>query len=121
MPPKPNARNWNDVQTAIATTAIVTTIGLWNLFATPDTTVTAQAPEPATLPPTEHPPATQEPVSMPQVKILFTQAAPQLVTASQQQQAQPQIKKKKKNNNHNNSSTNSNNAGSPSVTQTRSS
>jgi hypothetical protein len=117
MPPKPNARKWNDVETAIATAAIVTTIGLWNLFATPAKTVTAQAPEPTTLPPTEPPVASQEPVSMPQVKIMFTQAAPQLVPAPQQQQAQPQIQKKKKNNNHNNSSMNSN----TSVTQTKSS
>jgi len=115
MPSKPNVRNWNDVQTAIAAAAIVMTIGLWNLFATPAKTVTAQAPEPTTLPPTESPVASQQPVSMPQVKIMFTQSAPQLVTVSQQQQAQPQIKKKKKN------STHSNNAGSPSVTQTKSS
>ncbi len=30
MPAKSNARNWKDVQTAIATAAIVMTLGLWN-------------------------------------------------------------------------------------------
>jgi len=118
MPAKPNARNWNDVQTAIATAAIVTTIGLWNLFATPAKTVTSQAPEPtdpSVSPPTEPPVASEEPASMPQVKIMFTQVAPQTVTvaaAQQQQQPQPQIKKKKKSNN---------NGGSQSVTQTKTS
>jgi hypothetical protein len=119
MPTKPNARNWNDVQTAITTAAIVTTIGLWNLFATPTKTVTAQAPEPTIFPPTEPPVASEEPVVMPQVKIMFTQAVPQITTVQQsQQQAQPQTKKKKKNNNNN--SGGGGGAG-PSVTQTRSS
>ena len=120
MPAKPSTRNWNDVQTAIATAAIVTTLGLWNLFATPAKTVTAQAqPQEPTdnslPPPTEPPVASREPVSMPQVKIMFTQVAPQTVTvaaAQPQQQSQPQIKKKKKNNN---------NGGSQSVTQTKTS
>ncbi|MGZ9164624.1 MAG: hypothetical protein ACXW4U_05545, partial [Anaerolineales bacterium] len=89
MPAKSNARNWNDVQTAIATVAIVTTLGMWNLFAEPAKTVTAQAKEP-TLPPTE-PPVTPEPVLMPQVKIMFTQTAPQTITVQQ-----PQNEKKKK-------------------------
>jgi hypothetical protein len=118
MPAKPNARHWNDVQTAIATAAIVTTIGLWNLFATPAKTVTAQAPEPtdpSVSPPTEPPVASEAPASMPQVKIMFTQVAPQTVTvaaAQPQQQPQLQVKKKKKNNN---------NGGSQSVTQTKTS
>ena len=110
MPARPNARNWNDVQTAIATAAIVTTLGLWNLFATPEKTVTAQAEQP-TLPPTE-PPRESGPTPMPQVKIMFTPMAPQIVSSQQQQ---PEIKKKKKKNN------NSNNGGSQSVTQTKSS
>jgi hypothetical protein len=118
MPAKPNARNWNDIQTAIAAAAIVTTIGLWNLFATPAKTVTAQAPEPTDTSgptPTEPPLASEGPISMPQVKIMFTQVAPQTVTvaaAQPQQQTQPQVKKKKKNNN---------NGGSQSVTQTKTS
>lgn len=120
MPSKPNARNWNDIQTAIVATAIVTTIGLWNLFAAPAKTVTAQAPEPtdpSVSPPTEPPVEAAAPTSMPHVKIMFTQVSPQTVTvaaAQQQQQPQPQIKKKKKNGNNNN-------GGSQSVTQTKTS
>jgi hypothetical protein len=98
MPAKPNSRNWNDVQTAIATAAIVTTLGLWNLFATPAKAVIAQAEEPA-LPPTEPPVAAAQPAAaaIPQVKIMFTQVAPITVSAQQSQQ-QPQMKKKKKGN-----------------------
>jgi len=97
MPSKPNSRNWNDVQIAIATTAIVTTLGLWNLFSTPATKiVTAQVDEPITPPPPTEPPVADEPVVMPQVKIMFTQtvAQPAIVV-------QPQKVKKKKNNNNN--------------------
>lgn len=94
MPSKPNSHKWNDVQMVIATTAIATTLGLWNLFATPVKTVTATLPPP-TLPPTDPPVAPQEPVSMPQVKIMFAQGAPQ---ATLVQQPQPQVQKKKKNN-----------------------
>lgn len=121
MPAKPHARHWNDVQTAIATVTIVTTLGMWNLFATPTKTVTAQAEEPS-VPPTE-PPATPEPTlppeptPMPQVKIMFTQIAPQTITVQQ-----PQVekkKKKKKNNNNNNGG--SGGGGAVSVTQTQSS
>ena len=113
MTAKPNARNWSDVQTAIATVAIVTTLGMWNLFAAPTKTVTAQAEQP-TVPPTE-PPVTSEPTLMPQVKIMFTQTAPQTVTAQQ-----PQTKKKKKKNN-NNDNGGGGGGGSVSVTQTQSS
>jgi hypothetical protein len=109
MPARSNARNWNDVQTAIAMAAIVTTLGLWNLFATPAKTVTAKAEEP-TLPPTE-PPVTPEATLMPQVKIMFTQIAPQTTTILPQ--TQNQTKKKKK---HNDGG-----GGSVSVTQTKSS
>ena len=108
MPAKSNTRHWKDVQTAIATAAIVMTLGLWNLFAAPEKSVAVQAEKP-TVPPTEPPLAAEEPLSMPQVKIMFTQA-PQIATSQQQQ---PAIKKKKKNNNNNGSS--------QSVTQTKSS
>ena len=127
MPPKPNARKWNDVETAIATAAIVTTIGLWNLFATPAKTLIAEAQpqesnDTSVPPPTESPVTAQQPVSMPQVKIMFTPGAPQTTTIQQsQQQVQPQVRKKKKNNSNNSGSTNNANAGSPSVTQTKSS
>ena len=114
MPAKPNTHKWNDVQTVIATTAIAITLGLWNLFATPMKTATAQVENP-TIPPTEPSlAASSESAPMPQVKIMFTQVAPQTVTVSQQQQAQPQIKKKKKNNSNTN-------GGSQSVTQTKTS
>ncbi len=102
MPPKTNPRNWNDVQTAIATVSIVTTLGLWNLFATPVKTVLAQADEPA-LPPTEPPMEVEEeaaPTEIPQVKIMFTPNAPQ-ITVVQQTQAQTQTEKKKKKNKNN--------------------
>ena len=110
MSSKPNARKWNDVQTAIATTAIVTTLGLWNLVATPAKTETIQTQEPV-VPPTE-PPVSTVPTAMPQVKIMFTQAAPQNTVVQQPQT----VKKKKKNNQANNSG-----GGGGSVTQTKSS
>jgi hypothetical protein len=110
MPAKPNARDWNDVQSAIATVAIVATLGMWNLFAKPAKTVTAQVKEPAG-PPAE-PPVTLEPARMPQVKIMFTQTVPQ---TNAPQQPQNEKKKKKKNNN------NAGGSGSVSVTQTQSS
>ena len=123
MPGKPKSRNWNDVQTAIATVAIVTTLGLWNLFATPTKTVkTAESNEPVQPPPpTELPaedtsgsiaPPAMTPTAMPQVKIMFTPGVTPVVQ-QQVQQAQQPVRKKKKNNN--------NNSGSVSVTQTKSS
>jgi hypothetical protein len=107
MSPKPKARNWTDVQTVIATVAIVTTLGMWNLFATPAKTETVQVEEP-TVPPTELPFAA-EPTPVPQIKIMFTDATPQTVTNQQPENN----KKKKKNNNNNN--------GGGSVTQTKTS
>ena len=94
MASKSNSRSWNDVQIAIATTAIVATLGLWNLFSTPVKTVTAKVEEPIIPPlPTEEPPAVaNEPVVMPQVKIMFTQVAPQPSVV-----VQPQKVKKKNN------------------------
>ncbi len=104
MATKPNSRNWNDVQTAIATVAIVTTLGMWNLFAAPSKTKAAQASAP-TVPPTEPPvePAATDaptvPTAMPQVKIMFAGATPQasLQPAPVVPQVQP-VKKKNKNN-----------------------
>jgi hypothetical protein len=118
MPAKHRIRNWKDVQTAITMAAIVTTIGLWNLFATPAKTITTQAQEPTDTsmpPPTDPPMASQEGVPMPQVKVMFTQVAPQTVTiTTAQQPQQSQVRQKKKKNN--NAS-----GGSQSVTQTKSS
>jgi hypothetical protein len=104
MPPKPKLRNWNDVQIMLATISIAATLGLWNVFAEPVKTVTAQVQdEPVTPPPptTEPSPVAAEPTAMPQIlpqtKIMFTQVAPQTSNV-----VQPQKKKKKKNNNNNN-------------------
>ena len=109
MASKSKPRNWNDVQTAIATVTIVTTLGLWNLFATPAKVESVQATKPIT-PPTETPLAA-EPTPMPQIKIMFTDTAPQTVT-NQQPENTNNNKKNKKNNNNN---------GGGSVTQTKSS
>ena len=111
MPAKPKSRNWNDVQTAIATVAIVSTLGMWNLFATPSKTEITQPNEPV-VPPTE-PPVAAVPTLLPQVKIMFTpmpSAAPQTSVA---QQTQNNKKKKNKNNNDG--------GGGGSVTQTKTS
>lgn len=119
---KPNSRKWSDVQTAIATVAIVTTLGLWDLFAAPSKTKIAQSSE-LVLPPTEPPaeagflsaPASM-PTAMPQVKIMFGQATPQtsVVPQVQSNNQQVQVKRKKKNNN-------TNNGGTASVTKTKTS
>jgi hypothetical protein len=120
MPGKPKSRNWNDVQTAIATVAIVTTLGLWNLFATPSKIVkTVETSEPV-----QPPPPTESPIEngsvptampvMPQVKIMFTPGVTPVVQ-QQVQQAQQPVKKKKKNN------SNTNSGGSVSVTKTKTS
>jgi hypothetical protein len=112
MPPKPNARKWNDIQTAIATVGIVAAIGLWNLFATPSKTTTAVQTQEPIVPPTD-PPVSAEPTQMPYVKIMFTPGAPQTVS-NFQNNPQPQ-KPKKKNRNNNNG------GGGGTVTQTKSS
>jgi len=112
MPQKPNSRNWNDVQIAIATGAVVITLGLWNLFAQPAKTVTAQVVEPTTTPPPTEPPVVMQPTAIPQVKIMFTQTAPRTVVVD----TQPQKPKKKNNNNNNNGG-----GGGGTVTQTKTS
>ncbi len=100
MSAKPK-RNWNDVQIAITTAAIVTSIGMWNLFATPAKTVSTQPTDPAVPPPTDPPidtPTSSVPTALPYAKIMFTPGATQqtfIITASQQPQPQvPQPKKK---------------------------
>jgi hypothetical protein len=121
MAGKPNSRNWNDVQTAIATAAIVTTLGLWNLFATPSKTKVVQSSEPL-IPPAEPPvesapdTAASAPTALPQVKLMFAQATPQtsIQPAPDVQQAQT-VKKKK------NRTNNSSGGGSVTVTQTKTS
>jgi hypothetical protein len=100
MSAKPAKRNWNDVQTAIATAAIVTTLGMWNLFAAPSKTVTAQTQEPTQPPPTD-PPASPEPAALPYVKVIFTPMATQITNnvPSQTQQQPVKQKRKKRDNN----------------------
>ena len=124
MPGKPKSRTWNDVQTAIATVAIVTTLGLWTLFATPSKAVkTAETSEPVPPPPPTElsvgdqvaPAGPITPTAMPQIKIRFTPGVTSVVPPQVQQAQQPFKKKKKKNN------ANNNNGGSVSVTQTKSS
>ena len=100
MPPKANPRKWNDVQTTIAAVTVVATLGLWNLFAQPSKTVSAKADEAVTPPPTE-PPVVLEPTSIPQVKIMFTQVAPQPVLIDQQQNNNKKNNNKNQNNNNN--------------------
>ena len=105
MPPKPNSHKWTDIQTAIATVAVVTTLGLWNLFAQPEKKVTVQAEEPLiTPPPAEVPAAAAQPVQptampqQPQAKIMFTQVAPQVLTNNLSSQPQNTNTSKKKKN-----------------------
>ncbi|MGE5379113.1 MAG: hypothetical protein ACM3XO_28980 [Bacteroidota bacterium] len=104
MPGKPNSHKWNDVQTAIATVAIVTTLGLWNLFATPSKVAkTTQVSEPVLPPPTEPPVVDSAPTAMPYVKVIFTPGAVQTtviqpVQQPLQQQVQQTVKKKKNRN-----------------------
>lgn len=125
MPAKPK-NNWNDVQTAIATATIVTTLGMWNLFATP-----AQA-EKAEAVPTEEkksilpaPPLTEPPAgypikTRPYVKIMFTQVAPQ-TTANVQQPQEKKKKKKKKDKDDGGGGGGNGGGGAATVTQTQSS
>ncbi len=81
MANKPAPRNWNDVQTVLATMAMALSLGLWNLFAGPDRALakdnsqTALAPPP--VPPTEQP--NLAPTPLPQIKIMLGGAAPQPV------------------------------------------
>ena len=119
MPAKPNARNWNDVQTAIATVAIVTTLGLWNLFATPSKKEATSTSQPVVPPPTEPPvqsPAQSAatPTAMPPVKIMFT---PGVVPTTIVQQANQQVPAKKKKKNADNGGS----GGGGTVTQTKTS
>jgi hypothetical protein len=109
MSPKPNLRSWNDVQMSIAAVSIVATLGLWNLFAEPAKPLAA--PEEPVLPPTE-PPVASLPNPVPQIKIMFTQLAPQTTTVQQAVNNQQQKKKKKDKNNNDTGG---------SVTQTKSS
>jgi len=86
MPAKPSHRNWNDVQTAIATVAIVTTLSMWNLFAAPAKKEASQTAVPP--PPADESAVEAAPTQMPQIKIMFaTQTVPQPAAPSQPQAA----------------------------------
>lgn len=132
MPPKPNARNWNDVQTAIATAAIVTTLAMWNLFAMPAKAEKSEAaPTPEKEPVEPLPPPTEPPVGypialkssvMPYVKVMFAQVPSETaVTNVQQPQPQNPVKKKKKKNNDGGGGGGGGAAPAQTVTQTQSS
>lgn len=117
MAVKPKSRNWNDVQTALATVAVVATLGLWNLFATPSKVKAVQATEPV-LPPTEppvemEPPVAAAPTGMPQVKIMFTPGVTPTAVVQAQTNQQASVKKKRNKNNGGGTTT--------SVTQTKTS
>jgi hypothetical protein len=117
---KPKSRNWNDVQTAIAMAAIVATLAMWNVFASPSKAANAaKTSESALPPPPTEPPVevASVPTAMPLVKIIFTPGVtPTTAVVQQQVQQVQQPAKKKKNRNNNNNS-----GGSVSVTQTKSS
>jgi hypothetical protein len=91
MAPKNAPRNWNDVQTAIATAAIVTTLGMWNLFAAPSPKRSPAA-NPAAAPTEEEATVNIAPTPKPQVKIYFTPQAPGRSMVSQTGQTfQPHV------------------------------
>ena len=86
MTNKPAPRNWNDVQTVLATMAMALTLGLWNLFAGPDRALAKNndqaAVVPPIVPPTEQP--NLVPTPLPQIKIMLGGAAPQLANQPSQ-------------------------------------
>jgi hypothetical protein len=97
--------------------AIVATLAMWNVFASPAKAANAaETSESALPPPPTEPPVevASVPTAMPRVKIIFTPGVtPTAVVQQQVQQVQQPAKKKKNRNN--------NSGGSVSVTQTKSS
>jgi len=82
MANKPAPKKWNDIQVAIATISMASTLVFWNMFAGPDREAAAKrAQEQAAIPP--HPTVTAEPIVAAQPtplgdgKILFGGNAPQ--------------------------------------------
>jgi hypothetical protein len=114
MPAKPKNK-WSDVQTAIATAAIVTTLGMWNIFATPDQSGAVQAKGQDPVLPPQSPTESAAGATRPHVKIMFTQVASQTTTTVQQPQQSPTQKKKRDKNGSGGG------GGAVSVTQTKSS
>jgi uncharacterized membrane protein YgcG len=82
---KPAPKNWNDVQVAIATASMVTTLACWNMFAGPDrASALERAQEQATVNPVTVTSAVV--TATPQVgKVYFGGAEPQQVIVVLQQ------------------------------------
>jgi hypothetical protein len=109
MANKPQGKSWNEVQMAITAVAITATLGLWNMFATPEKTQAA-AQITATFTPPEPPPPAETAIPEPTatavsslalrpVKIIYGGIAPQQpvvqVAAAGQVAAAPAAKKNK--------------------------
>jgi uncharacterized membrane protein YgcG len=82
MANKPASRNWNDIQVAIATISMASTMVFWNMFAGPDReTAVKRAQEQAAIPPQLTVTAAQivaaPPTPLGDGKILFGGSAPQ--------------------------------------------
>jgi uncharacterized membrane protein YgcG len=79
---KPAPKKWNDIQVAIATISMASTLVFWNMFAGPDREVAAKrAQEQAAIPPqpivTAEPIIAVQPTPLGDGKILFGGKAPQ--------------------------------------------
>jgi uncharacterized membrane protein YgcG len=82
MANKPAPRNWNDIQVAIATVSMASTLIFWNMFAGPDReSAVKRAQEQAAIPPqpvvTAAPIVIAQPTPLGDGKILFGGSAPQ--------------------------------------------
>jgi hypothetical protein len=82
MANKPASRNWNDIQVAIATISMASTMVFWNMFAGPDREASVKrAQEQAAIPPQPTVTAVQivaaPPTPLGDGKILFGGSAPQ--------------------------------------------
>jgi hypothetical protein len=78
-PNKPASRKWTDVQLFLATAAMALTLGLWNMFASPDRAVVKVNIQPTVQPPqpVAEQPAVVAPTPAGPVKILLGGTAPQ--------------------------------------------
>lgn len=82
MANKPSARNWNDIQVAIATISMASTLVFWNMFAGPDReSAEKRVQEQTAVPPqpivTAAPIVAAQPTPLGDGKILFGGNAPQ--------------------------------------------
>ena len=77
---KPTPKNWNDVQVAIATASMVTTLACWNMFAGPDrVSALERAQEQATVDPVTTASAILATPTLQVGKVYFGGAEPQQV------------------------------------------